>query len=148
MSTRDRIVKAVTPLLEPGETVELAGTAYVGNVSTKKRVATYAATAVLTAGMLAIAVQPVKRSFALTDRRLLFLGAASMITSPRSELVGAVPREVVRATRKRTMAVLTPQYDLTDTAGSGEAIRLTFPMSGRKLGRQLAEALNTTPQKA
>lgn len=143
MSKQDRIVKAVGPLLEAGENVELAGIVYVGNVSAKRQLATAAATAILTAGMLTATVRPVRRAFALTDRRLLFVDAEGVLHRPKRELLGALPREMVRATRRRSIAVLTAQYDITDREGSGQSIRLTFQMGSWKIGARLAVALNT-----
>jgi hypothetical protein len=105
--------------------------------------ATAAAKAILSAGMFTATVRPVRRAFALTDRRLLFVDAEGLLHRPKSDLLGALPREVSHAIRRRSLAVLTAQYDITDTEGSGQAIRLTFQMGSWKIGARLAEALNT-----
>jgi hypothetical protein len=140
MSKRDLIIKASSPYLEPGETVEIAAMAAVGQVSVGRQVATAAAVAVLSAGMFTATVRPARRALVLTNRRLLFFPSSQPFDRPQSKLLAALPREVLQARKRRSLINAT--YDLVDAAGSGKAIRLTFALPSRALGAQLAAALN------
>jgi hypothetical protein len=62
-----------------------------------------------------------------------------VVGRPKKNLVGELPREVIRAVRRRSL--LNVQYDLVDTQGSGQAIRITCPFWWRKTAAQLAAAL-------
>ena len=138
MALADRVAKAATPLLEPGETIETATVAAVGQVSLKRQIATAAITAALTAGMASAVPYAKKRPVALTNRRLLFLEANNLTGSPLSKLAGAVPREGLRAQRQRTLVWLA--YNLIDNTGA-PVLRLSFPLPNRKAGQQIAESL-------
>lgn len=144
MNYQDRVREAATGFLEPGETVEFGMMAQVGQVSLKKQVATAAAVAILTAGTATAFARPAPRVLVLTSRRLLFLDATSGLGRPMKKLLGALPREVLRATRRGSF--INTSYDLTDTQGSGKAIRIKIPWWRRNLGAQLAAALSTTAQ--
>jgi hypothetical protein len=138
MALADRIIKAATPLLEQGETIEVATVAGVGTVSAKRQIATAAVTAVLSAGMVTAVTYAKKRPMVLTNRRLLFLEANELTGRPLEKLVAAVPREGLRARRGRALLWLV--YDLIDTAGGG-VLRLSFPLPNRKAGHQIAQSL-------
>jgi hypothetical protein len=68
VSLQDRINKAATPLLEPGEVIEVATVAAVGKVSAKRQIATVAVTAILTAGTVTAVAYTKKRPIVLTNR--------------------------------------------------------------------------------
>ena len=138
MALSDRVAKAATPLLEPGETIEVATVAAVGKVSLKRQVATAAVTAVLTAGMVTAVTYAQKRPVVLTNRRLLFLDFNNLTGKPLEKLVGQVPREGLRAQRDR--ALLWLAYNLIDGSGA-PVLRLSFPLPNRNAGRQIAESL-------
>ncbi len=97
VALQDRIKKAATPLLEPGEVIEVATVAAVGQVSIKRQVATAALTTILTLGTVTAVAYSKKRPIALTNRRLLFLDAKDLTGRPVSKLVGALNREGLRA---------------------------------------------------
>ena len=144
MSKHDQIVKAAGPLLEPGETIEIAVMAEVGQVSMKKQVATAAAVTVLTAGLFTAIVHPARRALVLTDRRLLILSVNTVTDRPQSELVAGLPRKELRARARKSplnAAFGRSIYELTDAQGSGGVLRLTYRLPSRKLGAQLAAAL-------
>jgi hypothetical protein len=143
MSKLDQITAAASPFLEPGEIVEIGLMAGVGRVTVKRQVATAAISAILSLGTLTVTVRPIYRGLALTNRRLLVLEAGQQLGRPKKKLVGEVPREVIQAVKRRS--VLNTQYDLIDTQGTGQAIRITCPLWSRKAGAQLAAALSAPP---
>lgn len=142
MTNEDRIREAASGFLEPGETVRYGMMAQVGTVSLKRQVATATATAILTLGTYTAIARPALRVIVLTNRRLLFLGATSQRGRPKKELLGALPREVLKATKRGSF--INTSYDLIDSKGSGQAIRVKIPWWRRKLGAQLAAELNET----
>jgi hypothetical protein len=138
VALRDRIKKAATPLLQPGEVIEVATVAAVGKVSAKRQIATAAITAIVTAGTVTAVAYAPKRPMVLTNRRLLFLDANELTGRPQEKLVGELNREGLRAQRQR--ALLWLKYDLIDNSGA-PVIRLSFPVPNRKAGHQIAGAL-------
>lgn len=138
MSLQDRIKKAATPLLQPGESIEVATVAAVGKVSAKRQIATAAITAIVTAGTVTAVAYAPKRPMVLTNRRLLFLDANELTGRPQEKLVGELNREGLRAQRQR--ALLWLKYDLIDNSGAA-VVRLSFPVPARKAGNQIAGAL-------
>lgn len=138
MSLQERIKKAATPLLEPGEVIEVATVAAVGKVSAKRQIATVAVTAILSAGTVTAVAYAPKRPIVLTNRRLLFLDANEITGRPQEKLVGAIAREGLRAQRQR--GILWRKYDLIDNRGAA-VLRLSYPLPNRKAGDQIADAL-------
>jgi hypothetical protein len=138
VALQDRIKKAATPLLEPGEVIEVATVAAVGKVSAKRQIATAAITAIVTAGTVTAVAYAPKRPMVLTNRRLLFLDANDLTGRPQEKLVGELNREGLRAQRQR--ALLWLKYDLIDNSGAA-VVRLSFPVPARKAGNQIASAL-------
>ena len=138
MALQDRIKKAATPLLEPGEVIEVATVAAVGKVSTRRQIATVAVTAILSAGTVTAVTYSPKRPVVLTNRRLLFLDANEITGRPLEKLVGVLNREGLRAQRQR--ALLWLKYDLIDSTGA-PVVRLSFPLPNRSAGHQIAAAL-------
>lgn len=138
MALADRVAKAAAPLLESGETLEVATVAAVGKVSLKRQIATAAVTAVLSAGMASVVTYARKLPVVLTNRRLLFLDANEITGRPQEKLVGSVPREGLRAQRQR--AVLWLVYNLIDNTGA-PVLRLSFPLPNRSAGHKIAESL-------
>lgn len=138
MALQDKIKKAVTPLLEPGEVIEVATVAAVGKVSARRQFATVAVAAILSAGTVTVVAYSPKRPVVLTNRRLLFLDANEITGRPLEKLVGTLNREGLRAQRQR--ALLWLKYDLIDGTGA-PVVRLSFPLPDRSAGHQIATAL-------
>ena len=138
MALQDRIKKAATPLLEPGEVIEVVTVAGIGKVSPRRQIATVAVAAILSAGTVTAVAYSPKRPVVLTNRRLLFLDANEITGRPLEKLVGALPREGLRAQRQRGLLWL--KYDLIDNTGA-PVVRLSFPVPNRSAGHQMAAAL-------
>ena len=138
MALQDKIKKAATPLLEPGEVIEVATVAAVGKVSARRQIATVAVAAILSAGTVTVVAYSPKRPVVLTNRRLLFLDANEITGRPLEKLVGTLNREGLRAQRQR--ALLWLKYDLIDGTGA-PVVRLSFPLPNRSAGHQIATAL-------
>jgi hypothetical protein len=138
VALQDRIKKAASPLLEPGEVIEVATVAAVGKVSARRQIATVAVTAILSAGTVTAVAYSPKRPVVLTNQRLLFLDANEITGRPLEKLVGALTREGLRAQRQRGLLWL--KYDLIDSTGA-PVVRLSFPVPNRSAGHQIAAAL-------
>ena len=138
MALQDRIKKAATPLLGPGEVIEIATVAAVDKVSARRQIATVAVAAILSAGTVTAVAYSPKRPVVLTKRRLLFLDANEITGRPLEKLVGALSREGLRAQRQRGLLWL--KYDLIDSTGA-PVVRLSFPVPNRSAGHQIAAAL-------
>lgn len=144
MSLQDRrrrqTLEAATPLLLPGEQVELITCANVGTVSVRRQVATAAVVGVLTAGTVIASVRPRQMYLVLTDQRLLFFDAATATGKPGKLLIN-LPRPYVSATEpKKGMFGLTLVTQLT-LAGQDKALKLAFPAPCRAEGRQMLGVL-------
>jgi hypothetical protein len=140
MGHKQSVAEAATPLLESGETIEVATTAAVGKVSLKRQFVTAAAAAVLSAGLVQVTVLPKICPVVLTNRRLLVLDVSPMLSRPVSKLLAAMPRDELRATPPRRDGLLVLTYDLARVDGS-PLVQLKFPLPSRKAGRMLAESL-------
>jgi hypothetical protein len=72
VALKNQIMKTATPLLEPGETIQIATVAAVGQISAKRQIATATVTALLTLGTVTTLTYAKKRPIALTNRRCSF----------------------------------------------------------------------------
>ncbi len=137
-----RINTAVEPILEPGETVEVAAVAQLGKVTARKQVAVAAAAIVISGGMMGAFVVQRKAGIVLTSRRLLVLEANQATGRFTGKVLTAVTRDQLRARPSRSL--LTLAYEITDTEGTA-AVRLSFPLPYRNEARAIAAALGAAP---
>ncbi|MER5730796.1 hypothetical protein ABT084_21125 [Streptomyces sp. NPDC002138] len=133
---------AVTPLLAPGESVELITCANVGTVSVRRQVATAVVVGVMSAGTLMATVRPRQMYVILTDRRLAFFDASTSTGKPGQLLIDLQRPHVSAGVPKKGMLGLTLVTELV-VAGQSDGLKLTFPAPCREEGRQLTSILTT-----
>lgn len=140
---RQQVLTAVTPLLAPGEQVELISLAKVGSVSVKRRVLTSALVGALTAGTVIATVQPRPLYWALTDRRLLFFEPGSVTGRPGKPVM-ILPRDLIAASLARKALLGLGAQTVLTVQGEEKALKLTFPPAFKAAGRDLAARLTGT----
>ena len=130
--------------LEPGESVEIVGSALVGQLSVKKNLAQALIVSAATLGTITAWRQPQKLFVALTDRRLVFLTGNLATGKATSKVALALPRSALSTVGTRTKRVMlvipTLVVDLA-VKGSEQGMRLQFPAAVRAEGAELASAL-------
>ncbi|GGM33174.1 hypothetical protein GCM10011608_17080 [Micromonospora sonchi] len=135
---RQRLIDTASPLLQEGERVEVASVAIVGSVSTKNQVVSGVATAVLSGGLFTAFSVALKQYVLLTDRRLLFFEMNQLTGRPTQNVLGELPRSVLRASdvhgRLTRVVVLTADGEATN-------LKLRFPWPARHDAEALAAAL-------
>jgi hypothetical protein len=132
------------PVLQDQEQVQLMSFARVGSVSAKRKIATAAAAAALTAGVLIVNVRPRGMYIVLTDRRILFFdGDATSAARPGRHLM-TVPRGRVTVSAPKGKALgLAIQVELT-IAGQDKDLKIVFPKPSKEEGRQFIDLLPAT----
>ena len=89
---QEQLMEVVSPLLAPGEQVQVTAAAGVGTVTVKRQLATAVAVGVATGGLLTAIPAPRQMYIAVTDRRILFFDG---IGKPDKQLMD-LPRQYVR----------------------------------------------------
>ena len=134
-----QVVAVATPHLSEGEQVELATFAKVGSVSVKRKVATTAAVAAVTGGLLVVSVSARSMYIAMTGRRLLFFDGHTASGRPDAKLLMSIPRELVRvADSKKGMLTLKVELAID---GQDKGLQLMFPKPCVEDGGQVIAAL-------
>ena len=134
---RARIIELVTPVLRPGEGVQLVCTPNVGTVSIKRQVATSALVGLATAGMVVVALRPKTRYAVLTDQRLLFFDMAAS-GRPAPPLLAELPRVALASSGFKSALKAT---FLVSIEGDPKSLKMEFPFPLRNDARELADAL-------
>ena len=141
----DRLVReAFAEHLVPGEQIRVVATSTVKQVTAKRMVATAAAAAVLTAGMLTVHVAPKKFFVVLTDRRLVFLGGNELTGRPNKKIVMELPVQAltVQSLRTKRVLLLIPSAVLeVAVAGSDKGLWMQFPTPCRDRAADIARWL-------
>lgn len=137
----DQVTAVATPVLEPGERIEVRSVANVGTVSVKRRIGTAAVVGVLSAGTVMVAVQPRKFFLALTDRRLLLFGQG-MSGRPEKKLAAALPRQLLHAGEAKK-GLVTATFELS-IDGQEKGLKFVFPLPARGDAPLIAAAINGT----
>jgi hypothetical protein len=141
----DALSAAVAPHLSEGERVEITSIAQVGQLSLAKSMATAAAVAVVTVGVLTVYRTPQKRFIVLTSQRLLLMEGNSVTGRPTGEVVLDLPRTAltVVSARQRLALLVIPTFVVgLAIAGNDKGLKLVFPMPARTDGRQIADSLS------
>jgi hypothetical protein len=134
-----RILDAVQPYLEPGETVHLITQAGVGRVSVKRQVGVGVAVAVVSLGQLTAIVQPRTLVLVLSDRRLLFIDPSAVRRDRVDRVELALNLSGLRTRRYRGPS-LNKRFDLE--ADDMAPLRLNFPLSGGSDGQAIRAAVD------
>ncbi|MGM9385588.1 hypothetical protein [Streptomyces antibioticus] len=135
---RRLLLAAVTPLLEPGERVEVTTIVNLSSVTVRRTAAFAAASAILSAGAMAVVPVPTPMYLAMTDRRLFVFRANPTFARPEEHLM-TIPRAgLVRTEIKER--ILNSSFVVS--SGSGEqGLKIIFPLLGRKERDLIAAAL-------
>jgi hypothetical protein len=134
---RQQLLEVVSPLLAPGEQVQVMASAGVGTVTVKRQLATAVAVGVATGGLLAAVPVPKQMYVAVTDRRILFFEGTGR---PGRQLMD-LPRQYVRVSPPEKAGLgLAMRFQL-EVAGSDQGVQVTFPHVAKADGRAFAAAL-------
>ena len=134
---------AVTPMLQEQEEIQLATFASVGSVSAKRKIATAAAAAVLSAGTLMVSVRPREMYVVLTSRRILFFDGHTAMGRPGKHLM-TLPRDLVTVSAPKGKVLgLATEVELT-IEGQDKNLKVVFQKPNKEEGKQLTDALPAT----
>ncbi|HEY2507572.1 MAG TPA: hypothetical protein VGI58_13745 [Streptosporangiaceae bacterium] len=129
------------PMLHDQEHVQLMTFARVGSVSAKRKVATAAAAAALTAGVLIVNVRPRGMYLVLTDRRILFFdGDVASGGRPGRHLMTLARDKVTVSAPKGKGFGLAIQVELV-IAGHDKDLKVLFPKPSKEDGKQFTALL-------
>ncbi len=135
---RRLLLAAVTPLLEPGERVEVTTIVNLSSVTVRRTAAFAAASAILSAGAMAVVPVPTPMYLAMTDRRLFVFRANPTFARPEEHLM-TIPRAgLVRTEIKER--ILNSSFVVSSGAGE-QGLKIIFPLLGRKERDLIAAAL-------
>ncbi|MFD5728399.1 hypothetical protein OHS17_13165 [Streptomyces sp. NBC_00523] len=118
------LLKAVTPMLEPGEQIVAMSLVNLSEISVKRNLAMGVAAAVLSGGTMIAAAAPTPIYLAISRERLFLFVANPAFAKPDRHLATFPLRGLTRTEVKNR--VLKKSFDLVD-ASSGSALRLFFP---------------------
>ncbi len=134
---QEQLMEVVSPLLAPGEQVQVTAAAGVGTVTVKRQLATAVAVGVATGGLLTAIPAPRQMYIAVTDRRILFFDG---IGKPDKQLMD-LPRQYVRVSPPQKASLGLAMRVELELEGSDQAVRVTFPHVAKADGRAFAAAL-------
>ncbi|MEU3659366.1 hypothetical protein AB0E77_06305 [Streptomyces sp. NPDC032940] len=135
---RRALLATVHPMLEPGERVEVATIVNLSSVSVRRTAVFAAASAILSAGAMAVVPAPTPMYLAMTDRRILIFRADPTFARPK-EHVMTIPRAgLVRTDIKER--VLNSSFIVSSPAAE-QGLKIIFPLIGRKDRNAVAAAL-------
>lgn len=132
------LLAAVTPLLAPGERVEVSTIVNLKTVSVRRTAAFAAASAILSAGAVSVIPVPVPMYLVMTDRHFFVFRANPNFARPEEHLMtfaraGLVRTEIRERLLNSSFVVSSPD----DVQG----LRIVFPLVGRKDRNAIAAAL-------
>ncbi|WP_406287095.1 hypothetical protein [Streptomyces sp. NBC_00209] len=119
------LLKAVTPMLEPGEQVVAMSLVNLCEISVKRNLAMGLAAAVLSGGTMIAAAAP-QPIYLAVSRERLFLFVANQTFAKPDRHMATFPLQGLTRTEIKNR-VLKKSFDLVD-ASTGSALRLFFPV--------------------
>ncbi|MGW5130704.1 hypothetical protein [Streptomyces sp. NPDC004135] len=135
---RRLLMAAVAPLLEADEQVEVTTVVNLSSVSAGRTAAFAAASALMSAGAMAVVPTPTPMYLAMTDRRIFIFRANPTFARPE-EHVMTIPRAgLVRTEIKER--VLNSSF-VVSSPGTDHSLKIIFPLLGRKERNEIAAAL-------
>ncbi|MFJ2937100.1 hypothetical protein ACIO8G_30585 [Streptomyces sp. NPDC087219] len=135
---RRALLATVTPLLEPGERVEVTSVVNLSSVSARRTAAFGVASAVFSGGTMAVIPTPTPMYLAMTDRRLFIFRADPVFAKPVEHTMtlqraGLVRSEITERYVNSSFVVSSPH--------SETSLKILFPLLGRKERDLVAAAL-------
>ncbi|WMX44390.1 hypothetical protein [Streptomyces roseicoloratus] len=135
---RRALLAAVTPMLEPGERVEVTSLVNLSTVSVRRTAAFGIASAIVSGGAVSVIPAPTPMYLAMTDRRLFVFRADPVFAKPAEHTMTirreGLFRSEVRERFLNSSFVLSSPYSET-------SLKLVFPLIDRKARNQVAAAL-------
>ncbi|MGW8763003.1 hypothetical protein ACWGN5_10955 [Streptomyces sp. NPDC055815] len=135
---RRALLATVTPMLEPGERVEVTCVVGLSTVSVRRTAAFGVASAVLSGGAMAVIPTPVPMYLAMTDRRLFVFRADPVFAKPVEHTMTIARDGLFRSAIKER--ILNSSLVLS-SPNSEHALKLIFPLISRKERNLVAAAL-------
>ncbi|MFD3992629.1 hypothetical protein [Streptomyces sp. NPDC058583] len=135
---RRALLAAVTPMLEPGERVEVTSVVNLSSVSARRTAAFGVASAVFSGGTMAVIPTPTPMYLAMTDRRLFVFRADPVFAKPVEHTMtlqraGLVRSEITERYVNSSFVVSSPH--------SETSLKILFPLLARKERDLVAAAL-------
>lgn len=134
-----------SPLLQPGEAIELVTAAKVGTPSKKKQILVPVIVAIVTLGTVRMIVVAKGYYIAITSQRLLFFAADRTTGAPGRKLAFQLDRRGLTATPPRRRLGVTC-YLVSQQ--NPDKLRLAFAAWGRRQAETVVSAINTTQPQA
>ncbi|MGW2477988.1 hypothetical protein [Streptomyces sp. NPDC001665] len=132
------LLKAVTPMLEPGEQIMALSLVNLSEISIKRNLAMGVAAAVLSGGTMIAAATPQPIYLAVSRERLFLFVANPTFAKPDRHLATFALQGLARTEIKNR--VLKKSFDLVDES-TGSALRLFFPALVRNNGLDIVAGL-------
>ncbi|WP_369147262.1 hypothetical protein [Streptomyces sp. R44] len=139
---RRALLATVTPMLEPGERVEVTCVVGLNTVSVRRTAAFGVASAVLSGGAMAVIPTPVPMYLAMTDRRLFVFRADPVFAKPVEHTMTIARDGLFRSAIKER--ILNSSFVLS-SPNSEHALKLIFPLISRRERNLVAAALPLAP---
>jgi hypothetical protein len=135
---RRALLATVTPMLEPGERVEVTCVVNLSSVSVRRTAAFAVASAIVSGGSMAVIPRPVPMYLTMTDRRI-FVHRADPVFAKPVEHTLTIPRAgLVRSEIKERFV---NSSFVVSPAEGGTGLKILFPLLGRKERDLVAAAL-------
>ncbi|MFF9195689.1 hypothetical protein ACF09L_10815 [Streptomyces sp. NPDC014779] len=135
---RRALLDTVTPMLEPGERVEVTTIVGLSTVSVRRTAAFGVASAIASGGAMTVIPTPVPHYLAMTDRRLFVFRADPTFAKPVAHLM-TIQREHLYRSEIRER-VLNSSFVLS-SPHSETRLKLIFPLISRKERHLVAAAI-------
>ncbi|WP_327269823.1 hypothetical protein OG233_23855 [Streptomyces sp. NBC_01218] len=132
------LLAAVTPLLAPGERVEVSTIVNLKTVSVRRTAAFAAASAILSAGAMSVIPVPVPMYLVMTDRHFFVFRANPNFARPEEHLMTFARAGLVRT---RIRERLLNSSFVVSSPDDVQGLRIVFPLVGRKDRNAIAAAL-------
>ncbi|MFJ9829726.1 hypothetical protein ACIRSU_35910 [Streptomyces sp. NPDC101160] len=138
---RRALLTAVTPMLEPGELVEVTTVVNLSTVSAGRTAAFGMASAIASGGSVTVIPVPTPMYLVLTDRRIVIFEADPVFAKPVRHTMtiqrAGLFRSAVKERFVNSSFVLSSPY-------SASSLKLIFPLVERKARNQVVAALPVT----
>ncbi|MHC5902757.1 hypothetical protein ACVNF4_02395 [Streptomyces sp. S6] len=135
---RRMLLATVTPMLAPGEQVEVTTIVNLSSVSVRRTAAFAAASALLSAGALTVVPARVPMYLVMTSHRIFVFRANPTFAKPEEHLL-TIPRPGLTRTPVKER-VLNSSFIVSSPADE-QGLKIIFPLLGRKERDAIAAAL-------
>ncbi|MFD0372133.1 hypothetical protein [Streptomyces sp. NPDC127114] len=135
---RRALLATVTPMLEPGERVEVTSLVNLSTVSVRRTAAFGIASAIASGGSMSVIPAPTPMYLAMTDRRIFIFRADPMFAKPVEHTMTIAREGLFRSEIKER--ILNSSFVLSSPY-SETSLKIIFPLIDRKARNQVAAAL-------